>query len=475
LVNPVTSKQTRYFIASELPTGLSWPLNILLELEVCIHRSGASEFWLASGNGVRLNPLHREMERWLPSLNSETVFNFPEPVTFQFAHAWPSPDLCEQPICFYNRSGFDAVYSQFKRRSAGVSFLSYLNSPFCTQPGQFPTILNLTAQDTWAMYCLLWKRLAPAGSEWFRFEDMRANPTHGIDRLLEFQGLKRPLHQVEAAIEASTFEKAKAADAQYLRANPNGDPTRMARGGKVAEWKQTFGLQEKACFAGLPAAALKEFGYHKEYEEVVSLDSSLCPEAAWLLNAIDDLRKGKRTADDLLNGGVPSKSAADALALGRILASIEWVSQITAKETPHPAVRYPAFYRRLTAEMIDLSRLLSLRPLNLINFANALLARGHKGQARSVLGEYMASCQPSFEEALQLGELWAKLGEKSRSRKWYQAAGRLLEGENGARLYAWHLMEKREYDSARVFLAAAGKFGWTLLMARLFWRRFKLG
>ncbi len=464
----VTPKETRLLVSSEFPTGLSWLLNILLDMGVCVHRSSAAEFWLPRENGVQLNPLHEEVQRWLPSLNSEETYHFAEPVTFQWNHAWPSPELTAQPILFYNRCGFDAVYSQYKRRGAGFRFLTYLNSPHCTKAVQFPTLLNLSPQDTWAVYCLLWKRLAPAGSQWIRFEDMRASPHESVVQVLEFQGLKRSREQLEAAIEASTFEKAKATEERYLTQNPDGDRARMTRGGKVAEWKETFGPREKACFAGLPAAALKEFGYHKEFLEVGASDAPA--QASWLSAAIDDLRSGGKSAEDIAAMPLSNQSPADALARGQILASLDWVSQIAAKEGP---ARNPAFYRRLTAEMIDLSRHLSLRPLNLINFASALLARGHQQQARLVLGEYMAGSQPFFAEALQLGELWAKLGEKKQSRKWYQTAGSLLDGENGARLYAWHLIERKEYAGARVFLAAAKKFGWTHLMARSFLRRLK--
>jgi hypothetical protein len=457
----------RYIVASEYPTGLSWLLNILLELSLKVHRSDAEEFWRESHGKFSLQPEHDEVKRWLPCFSQPREFSFPEPLSLQWTHGWPREDVAKEPILFFNRSGFDATYSEYRRNSADLSFLTFLKAPFRTVAGAFPTIVNLYPAETWALYSLVWKRLAPKESQWVRFEELRADPTGGLESILSSLGVQRSRQDMDRALENSSFQKAKAAEAAYLQLHP-GQRVLMNRGGKVGEWKQTYGPEEYSCFAGLPALALKEFGYEAEAKLVEPFNQSRVPSEPGFYEWVEGLRAG-RTPLNVVEQQLRSVSAATpsaALTLGRQLAAVQWTRDVDDSRN-----QSPQFKSRLLAEFAELSTWMSLRPLNLVCFAKALQANGYQSQATLVLDAFLDSSKLSFLESYHLGRLHWRLGNYQAAHQCFRHAGHNLEGASGARLYAWNLMDEGSFSGAWNLLSAARTLGWTRLAVRQWLRR----
>lgn len=84
-----------------------------------------------------------------------------------------------------------------------------------------------------------------------RYEELRADPFSGYERLFRFAGIPYDDETLRAIHTATDFERSGRA----------GDPSGFYRAGRVGDWRQAFSVPESLIFNAFGGAALVEAGY----------------------------------------------------------------------------------------------------------------------------------------------------------------------------------------------------------------------
>jgi len=212
-------------VSSKFPNGVTYLLNILLELGIKIWRDGPPAFWhqLPDG-GWKIDPSQIELERHLPSLKFDSTYYFKNDVEVKWCHDWPNDDNYSIPTILVVRNGKDAIYSDFKRQNLDISFNEFLSSPLNSSADGFQFIhnkWNLPPPEIWALYNLVWMDICKKNG-WvvIRFEDLKKDPLTEICKILSFLDLNYSNSEIERAIFLSSFERAYEEEKNYLHRNP---------------------------------------------------------------------------------------------------------------------------------------------------------------------------------------------------------------------------------------------------------------
>jgi hypothetical protein len=215
------------------PAGISWLLNCLVELNVCIYRGDSvSDVWdLGSSGSYTLAKEGDSISSFVPSINFGEKYIFDPSVCVQFSHDLPREKDLKIPTIVFNRDPRDALYSQFKRKQdsegAALSYLDYLN--------ELDPVYCLTPLETWNLFYWSWSRVDEG--LFLDFEDRDLLAQQMLTRVCKFLGISRSSHEITSAVERSSFTKSKLVEAQNPQANKLLSYVHH-RSGQAGEWRK---------------------------------------------------------------------------------------------------------------------------------------------------------------------------------------------------------------------------------------------
>lgn len=259
-------------VSAPMPSGMTWLINVLLELGVrCTHAGPRSDHWIETEEGTRISPAAQaHLRRHLPIMSEARPLVFQPGVEIFWEHRLDHARRLDRPTLLFVRDGRDAVYSHFRRfAEPDQRFLDFLRRPDCW-PDHFPGLFGLPAPATWACFHHYWLALREAMDvQVVRFEDMREDALRECRRALTFLQIPRDDQAIRAALERSTFARAREAAERARR--EAGSATETVRRGQVGEWREVYGSEELVCFAGPARDLLARLGY-----DTAAIDS-VCP------------------------------------------------------------------------------------------------------------------------------------------------------------------------------------------------------
>lgn len=257
-------------VSTPFASGVAWLVNVLLELgvrttHVSSHYPGG--YWKRGGDATEdeMSDEARELMGWhLP-----IVFNQPGPLRLEpgvevfWEHRLDLARHSGRPAIVFVRDPRDAIYSIHRRDFAATrSFPAYL-ARADRFPDHFPGMFDLPPADTWAAWHTLWLGLQSVSPTLVvQFEALRAQPVPGVQRVLEFLGVQRSIADIERALAASTFERAR--EAMKLQEQKTGTVRATARRGQTGEWKETFTPETLHWFTGPARDVMARLGYAPE-------------------------------------------------------------------------------------------------------------------------------------------------------------------------------------------------------------------
>ena len=365
-------------ISPVLPSGATYLLNILLELDIRICREPVDTFWISRGDGTDTIDAGQGdvLRQWLPTLSHKSQFMFPEDVSVRWTHEWMPGIITDTPPILFVRDGRDAIYSQYKRLPDTMDFLDYLHKPFST--GQFTNGVEfrLPPAEMWAMFCGIWKQLV---NEYrgiiIKFEVLKKFPNGEVTRLLRFLQVDRPDDRILAAIEASSFDRAKESERLYLRETKHSPQYDVInRRGKPGEWVETYTEKELAMFSGLPARVLDELGY--DSTSIIPTDTGTAPDPE--ISVL--ISYGKAAMCSVFVAGLFGDTCNNKIAVKTYLT------------------------------LIDLCETMDNRPLVLVAAARGLLSVKDPVSSRKILDYTSGRPGLHFYEYIELGKCYLDLG-----------------------------------------------------------------
>ncbi len=236
---------TIYFASPLEASGASWLLNCFLELDIKIlhkpavdnvwprSRSDLSRLWQPAGEGYSLHPNVEILKKWLPTLLQQDRFTFRDDIEVEYLQEFPTAHHQGQRAIYFVRDPRDAMYSMYRRISPDLSFTDFLNFP---NPD---SLLNRV--DHWRLNMLCW--LAHDDVAVFRFEDYKQDAKKLLERILDHLELDYSDEDIQRAVDNSSIEKAKEAEARYKAMYP-GDSEVANRAGKVGDWKDREDIED---------------------------------------------------------------------------------------------------------------------------------------------------------------------------------------------------------------------------------------
>ena len=247
------------------PSGASWLLNCLLELDVktghkpCVDalwrnvnpQARPDAIWQATDSGHRLDPRAGVLRKWLPAVRNPRVFAFRTDVEVDYVQDPPAAASDAERAAFFVRDPRDAFHSMYRRVTPAVSFEAFLGAPH-------PRSL-LDRVDHWRLLVESWTRPSTA---FVRFEDYKRDATATLEAALSAMEIDAEPAAIERAVRESSFEKAAEAEKTYREAHP-GDGERINRRGAIGDWRSGERVATEA-FASIEARAgelLHRFGY----------------------------------------------------------------------------------------------------------------------------------------------------------------------------------------------------------------------
>lgn len=245
-------------VSSSTPCGVTYLLNILLELNIKIFAGSEKLFWSKKGDTFLPNPLlQKKFSLWIPSL-AKSGFQFAneEPVV-AWTHDWAYSQPSGVKRIIFIRDPRDAHFSDHKRKHVKQPLLEYMNE--ATLP------LGADRISKFTLLYNLWLCLSePDDSTMIlRFEDIKANPVHWVEKTLAFLEVARPADQIQNAILASATDSVKKKfEEQMKHAGISTGTDEVIRKGLPFEWKndptrKDILLYNQAYFAEF----LTRFGY----------------------------------------------------------------------------------------------------------------------------------------------------------------------------------------------------------------------
>ncbi|MEN9577064.1 MAG: hypothetical protein RJA70_73 [Pseudomonadota bacterium] len=259
------------------PSGVTWLINVLLELQVCTWRGRRRHMWREQNGVATLTRQQDELKRWLPALSDHSCFRFRPGIEVQWAHHWPAPKYRDQQTLLFVRDPRDALYSRYRRDAAALTYLEYAD---------FPCIWSLLNKvDSWCLFMRFW--LAQPQIQVVRFEDYRLRPFDTVQQVLRTLGLTATDGEIETALAASTFARAQEAESTWRAANLSPGLATINRAGSVGSYAQLSGPDATVAEAFLARGAdlLNRFGYEQ------GVDESRVPDLSLHVDRVEFLRE----------------------------------------------------------------------------------------------------------------------------------------------------------------------------------------
>jgi hypothetical protein len=230
------------------PSGGSWLINCLLELGVRVNfkptidrvwRSVSnprepSAMWRQAPDGRwRLQPRAEALKKWLPILTVHETLSFIDDVEALYVQDLPTSAFQGQHTALFVRDPRDAIYSSYRRIQPEMTLDEFVRFPHPE------TLLDVVGH--WQLFVESW--LARDGVHVYRFEDYKAEAEGLLTRVVRDLHLQASPEDIARAAAASTFEKARAAEAHYRARHP-GDSEIAIRAGQVGEWRTSQELRD---------------------------------------------------------------------------------------------------------------------------------------------------------------------------------------------------------------------------------------
>lgn len=262
-----TSKREFHLLSAPFPSGLTWLVSVLTELNVRVTHFNPplypNGFWRPVPGRPGYEAIVPEgvahMRYYLPLLQERNEFSLEPGVEVFWEHYLSFARHPERPVFLFVRDPRDAIHSLYQRNYTAISFPEYLDRPECWRD-HFPDMFLLPPAETWAAWHAMWmglEGLVPLRV--LRFEDSRETPLVLVRHVLEDLGVVRTDAEIARAVERSSFSKTKAA---MERAEAEtGKPFRVARKGRVGEWRECYSADELRRFGGPAAEWMRRFGY----------------------------------------------------------------------------------------------------------------------------------------------------------------------------------------------------------------------
>ncbi len=257
-----------YIVSPPFPSGVTWLVNLLLELKVKVTNNAyADNHWLnvQDEDAFRMTSYAYERLRWyLPGLTENQKFVFSEDIEVLWEHRLDFAKDLFTPTILFVRTPQDAIYSLYKRDHENtVTFEEFLKKPN-RWPDHFPDMFDLPPAETYVLFCRFWFAMSKVKPILVvRLEDTKANPYNEVVRILQFLKIKRSDEEIARALDMSRFERVKKSTQNLIQTT--GMKFNTARSGKIAEWKETYSKQNlKTLHTASILDTLKLFNYEAE-------------------------------------------------------------------------------------------------------------------------------------------------------------------------------------------------------------------
>jgi|GEM_PF-2635944 len=227
-------------VSPELPCGVSWLANCLLELGIPAWKAwnlNIAHHWQDIGQDqfCYKHPAS-DLQQTLPALKTGRCFNFRTTTVPRFSHNPVNLIDHNHPLIFVIRDPRDALYSQWRRQFpeqavSASKFVDFLNSPYHHYP-----LSHLGFTRFYLSLCH--ELLKDQRHIIVRFEDFKRQPVESLSTILSYLDIHEEPHAIHQATQASEFEQFKAVGLKHLQ---NGISKRqLNRAGKVCEYREHF-------------------------------------------------------------------------------------------------------------------------------------------------------------------------------------------------------------------------------------------
>lgn len=224
------------------PTGLSWLINCLLELNIECSIDGNT--WNRSGTDSRIKSSKLHLRRWLPALQDESrIFEFREGIKVSWSHDWLNKKHQNQKSILFTREPKTALYSGYKRLgSTEMSFSDYLI--------EIDPQWLLNRKQLWNLFHATWSNHPDI--KVFFFEDYKEDAFSTLCNVLQWLSISDiPDYEIARAVESSTWEKAKLSEEAYLKDMGLDSPQMIRSGSTMVENKdqelEAYRLIDEEC------------------------------------------------------------------------------------------------------------------------------------------------------------------------------------------------------------------------------------
>jgi len=249
--------------SSPMPSGVSWLVNALLELDIrCDHGLDSEQWRMTPDHCFYLSENERIILKWhLPVLHEKHGFRFRDDVRVVWEHRLDFA-LRDDPIILFVRDPRDVVLSEYRRNYEDqLPLEEFLQLPL-TWKYHVPGCFYLPAPETWAYFHLFWmavRDIIPVHV--VRFEDTRIDPERELRRVLGILGVSRSSEEVLRAVQSSSFDRAK--EAMKRQMSETGQDNKSVGKGKVGDWKDVFDSSHLSSFSGPVHPIAVELGYER--------------------------------------------------------------------------------------------------------------------------------------------------------------------------------------------------------------------
>ena len=203
-------------VSPELPCGVAWLANCLIELNIPVWQPWDTE---VDNEWKRLAPFHYQytasQQPWkqtLPALQYLREYKFNPRHAACFRHQWSHAYEKKRRLIFFVRDPRDALFSYWRRTihnetKFNLSFENFVHSRYFHHPFSFREYLLIFLQ--------LWKEyLSKSNHLIIRFEDYRNNARHTLGRVLNFLNIEVEDDQIGRALACSDFSTIKRVENQ---------------------------------------------------------------------------------------------------------------------------------------------------------------------------------------------------------------------------------------------------------------------
>lgn len=298
---PLEQKQNEYYgdvIISSYPySGVSWVMNILIELNICVNITNDNYKLLKwNFNDENIASLVKEDDfNWsamIPALNDKSEFVFKENLLVSTTHNTPNlENLKNNRVILMVRDPRDTILSIYKSkitnnekslsefftdiRSLEFGYIDKTLNFWITKNKNNQLISIFDLIHRWVIFYGLWINcISNKNLFLIKLEDTKINPEKVVRELLIFLNINRSDEEIKIAISKSTFENAKKNEDKNSISK-----IRHFNSGIRGKWKKEYLEDDLKYFEGLPYKMMSHFGYNESnpignsiltYEEILS-------------------------------------------------------------------------------------------------------------------------------------------------------------------------------------------------------------